>query len=141
MIHELNQLTYTSHLNFTLNDLVPTNKEVQAVIRNLSNRKVPEHDRISNIICKYFPIQVISRITSLINAMFKHAYFPMHTFEKDTSDSCNCRLISLLPTLQPPLVKVIEYICCRFSTVINSKNHSSILIRFQGTIFCCRNGI
>ena len=41
MVYELNQATYMLHLNFTLNDLDTTNKEVQAIIRNLNNRKVP----------------------------------------------------------------------------------------------------
>jgi len=91
--------------------------KIKNCIKSLKNNKAPGKDKISNLMLKYLPNRVITKIASIFNQCLKSSYFPQKwkeaqivLFPKPGSNEIfpqNHRPISLLSSLGKIFEKVI----------------------------------
>lgn len=62
--------------NRLLNKIKTNSNELRGIIKYLGNKKAPGVDQITNPIIKSFSNRILDFFASIINACFKHSYFP-----------------------------------------------------------------
>jgi hypothetical protein len=94
-----------------------TTEEINQIIQNLPPKKAPGPDQITNKMLKQLNEQAITKLTEIINAIFKHRHFPkdwkkshiilIHKKGKPTNNPTSYRPISLLNTMGKVTEKII----------------------------------
>jgi hypothetical protein len=127
--HEITAVV-RNNIPHPMNHLNPTSpNELMQYIKQLSNRKSPGHDLVTNIVLKNLTNKAVAYIASLLNACLRNGYFPdtwkhAHVLlflkpRKNGNDPSSYRPISLLPTLSKLFEKVIQKRLNKFLTENN----------------------